>query len=61
MSRTELIFRIRGSGCKMLDDPRVHNLSKEELICLLKKSCCRVYERLVKELGEEYVCGSINE
>jgi hypothetical protein len=57
MSRDELLFRIRGSGCTMLDNPRVHDYSKQELIILLKKSCCKVYERLVKEFGEEYVCG----
>jgi hypothetical protein len=61
MTRAELIFRIRGSGCKMLDAKEVQESSKEQLICLLKKSCCKVYERLVKEFGEEYVCGSINE
>jgi len=45
----------------MLDAKELQESSKEELIALLKKSCCRVYERLVKEFGEEYVCGSINE
>lgn len=57
MSRDELIFRIRGSGCKMLDIARVHTLSKAELLVLLKKSCCPVYANLVKEFGETYVCG----
>lgn len=61
MSRDELVFRVRGAGCKMLDRLDLERMSRSDIVSHLKKSCCGVYEKLVKEFGEEYVCGSINE
>ena len=49
MTRDEIIFRVRGSGCKMLDRLDLEVMSKEDIIKVLKKSCCKVYEKLCKE------------
>lgn len=46
ITREEIIFRVRGSGCKMLDRLDLHQMSREEIISHLKKSCCKVYEKL---------------
>jgi hypothetical protein len=46
LSREEIIFRVKGSGCKMLNRLDLHQMSKEEIISHLKKSCCKVYEKL---------------
>jgi len=61
MSKNEMIVRVRGSGCKMLNTLPLERMTREEVVAHLKTSCCPVYARLVKEFGEEYVCGSINE
>lgn len=61
MSKEEIVFRVRGSGCKMLDRLDLEVMTRKQVIAHLKKSCCGVYEKLVKEFGEEYVCGKINE
>ena len=61
MSRDEIVMRVRAYGCKMLDRLDLEEMSRREIIAHLKKSCCKVYEKLVKDFGEEYVCGSINE
>lgn len=61
MSRDELVLRVRGAGCKMLDRLDLERMSRMDIVRHLKKSCCGVYEKLVKEFGEEYVCGDINE
>lgn len=61
MSKEEIVLRVRGVGCKMLDRLDLEKMSREDVVKHLKKSCCRVYEKLVKEFGEEYVSGKINE
>lgn len=61
MSKSEMIVRVRGSGCKMLNTLPLETMTRAQVVAHLKASCCPVYARLVKEFGEEYVCGSINE
>ena len=61
MSKEEIVFRVRKSGCKMLDRLDLEIMSREEVIMHLKKSCCRIYEKLVKEFGEDYMRAKINE
>lgn len=51
MSKDEIIFRVRGSGCKMLDRLDLEMMSKEDIVKVLKKSCCKVYERLCSARG----------
>lgn len=55
MSRDEIIFRVRGSGCKMLDRLDLERMSKDEILSLLKKSCCKVYEKFCRERGVEKI------
>lgn len=55
MTRDEIIFRVRGSGCKMLDRLDLEEMKKEEIVAVLKKSCCKVYEKLCKERGVEKI------
>jgi len=47
MSRDELIMRIRGSGCKMLDRLDLWTMSIEQIKTHLEKSCCKVYEKIL--------------
>jgi len=61
MSKSELIFRVKAYGCKMLDRLDLESMTLEQIVAHLKKSCCTVYERLVKEFGEDFVCGNTNE
>ncbi len=61
MSKDELVFRVKAYGCKMLDRLDLETMSREDVVAHLKKSCCRVYEKLVKEFGEDFVCGDTNE
>jgi len=55
MTRDEIIFRVRGSGCKMLDRLDLEVMKKEDIVSLLKKSCCKVYEKLCKERSVEKI------
>lgn len=52
MSKDEIIMRVRGSGCKMLDRLDLWSMSLEEIKAHLEKSCCRVYEKL-KEIDRK--------
>lgn len=52
MNRDELIMRVRGSGCKMLDRLDLYKMSMEEIRAHLEKSCCKVYEKLRLKYGE---------
>lgn len=61
MSKDELVFRVKACGCKMLDRLDLEAMSRDDVIRHLKKSCCRVYEKLVKEFGETFVGGDTNE
>lgn len=61
MSKNELIVRVRGSGCKMLNCLPLETMTRAQVVSHLKASCCPVYARLVKEFGEEFVCGNTNE
>lgn len=61
MSKDELVFRVKAYGCKMLDRLDLETMTREEVVKHLKKSCCRVYERIVKEFGEDFVEGNTNE
>lgn len=61
MSKDELVLRVKAHGCKMLDRLDLESMTREQVVAHLKKSCCRVYEKLVKEFGELFVEGSINE
>lgn len=61
MSKDELVMRVKCYGCKMLDRLDLETMTREEVVHHLKKSCCKVYEKVVKEFGEDYVAGSINE
>jgi hypothetical protein len=47
LSKDELVFRVKGAGCKMLDRLDLEEMSKDEIITHLKKSCCKVYDKLV--------------
>ena len=47
LSRDELIFRVKGAGCKMLDRLDLEQMSKEDIVKHLKKSCCKVYDKLL--------------
>ena len=47
LTRDELIFRVKGAGCKMLDRLDLEQMSKDDIIRHLKKSCCKVYEKLL--------------
>jgi hypothetical protein len=51
--REEIIFRVRGAGCKMLDRLDLETMSRSEIIRHLKKSCCKVYAKLVALYGED--------
>jgi hypothetical protein len=57
MSKDELVFRVKAYGCKMLDRLDLETMSHEQVVAHLKQSCCKVYEKLVKEFGETYVWG----
>jgi hypothetical protein len=61
MSKDELVFRVKAYGCKMLDRMDLEAMTREQVVRHLKKSCCKVYERMVKEFGEDFVGGTINE
>lgn len=61
MSKDELVLRVKCYGCKMLDRLDLEGMTKEQVVAHLKKSCCRVYEKLVKEFGEDFVGGITNE
>lgn len=61
MSKDELVFRVKAYGCKMLDRLDLETMTYAQVIAHLKKSCCKVYEKLVKEFGEDFMGGSINE
>jgi hypothetical protein len=61
MSKDELVMRVKCYGCKMLDRLDLETMTREQVIAHLKKSCCKVYEKLVKEFGEDFMGGSINE
>jgi hypothetical protein len=61
MSKDELVFRVKAHGCKMLDRLDLEVMTRAEVIRHLKKSCCKVYEKLVKEFGEDFVGGNTNE
>jgi hypothetical protein len=53
ISRNEIIFRVRGSGCKMLDRLDLEEMTRQEIIRHLKKSCCKVWAKLLAEYGED--------
>ena len=55
MSKEEIIFRVRGSGCKMLDRLDLEKMSRDEIILVLKKSCCRVYAKLCEDRGVQKI------
>ena len=61
MNKDELVFRVKAYGCKMLDRLDLETMTREQIVRHLKQSCCRVYERLVKEFGETFVEGDTNE
>lgn len=47
LTRDELIFRVKGAGCKMLDRLDLEQMSKDDIVKYLKKSCCKVYDKLL--------------
>lgn len=61
MSKEEIVLRVRRYGCKMLDRLDLEVMTREAVVLHLKVSCCRVYEKLVEEFGEDYMRGKVNE
>jgi hypothetical protein len=49
LNKEELIFKIKGSGCKMLDSVDFDTMNMAELCMHLKKSCCPALKELIKQ------------
>jgi hypothetical protein len=49
LNKEELIFKIKGTGCKMLDGVHFDSMNMEEVCRYLKKSCCPALKELIKQ------------
>lgn len=55
MNKEELIFRINGTGCKMLDEIDITNLTIKEICVHLKKSCCPALQAIIKDFQHKKI------
>jgi len=55
MTKEELVFKVLGTGCKMLDDIDVKKLSIKEICIHLKKSCCPALKEIIKDFQERKI------
>jgi hypothetical protein len=55
MSKEELIFKVLGTGCKMLDDIDVKKLSINDICIHLKKSCCPALKDIIKDFQQKKI------
>ena len=49
MTKEDIIVAVRQSQCKMLFGLPLLAMSKDEIIAVLKKSCCPVLKKLTEE------------
>jgi hypothetical protein len=49
MNKEELIFKIKGSGCKMLDNIDLHLMTIEQMCDYLERSCCPALKEIIKQ------------
>lgn len=45
-TKEEIIFRIRTSGCKMLDGVKIEEMRRSQIIEILEKACCPELKKL---------------
>jgi hypothetical protein len=55
MNKEELIFRVLGTGCKMLDDIDVKKMPYKDICIHLKKSCCPALKDMIKDLNQKKI------
>jgi hypothetical protein len=55
MSKEELIFKVLGTGCKMLDEIDVKKLSINDICIHLKKSCCPALKDIIKDFQQKKI------
>ena len=49
MTKEEIILRVKGSGCKMLEGLKLEEMRRSEILSHLRKSCCPELRKLEKE------------
>jgi hypothetical protein len=49
MNKEELVFKVLGTGCKMLDDLDISKLTVKEICIHLKRSCCPALKAIISD------------
>ena len=49
VSKEELIFRIKGTGCKMLDKIDLNRMNIDQMCDHLEASCCPALKEIIKQ------------
>lgn len=50
ISKEEIILRVKGSGCKMLEGLKLEEMRRSEILAVLRKSCCPELRKIEKEI-----------
>jgi len=54
LNKEELIFKVKGSGCKMLDGVELEKMNMSEICHHLKKSCCPALQDIIKQAEKSF-------